>query len=221
MEKANDSLEIDTYFKIHSDATTELYNIMCKRERELVLEKRKVRYQTYLMFDGSLYKIGKSVDPIKRLKQLKTGNPNCELICYGEGVDESYLHDYYFRDRVKLEWFKLTKIKVENIKRLITNGQEMSFEPSEKKYGWRLSDGEKVELQRKLKKSMEVNKKYKIDFGKYNGLKITEMSSPEQVRYCEWIVRSIAEKESKNTLKHNRRYKAFKWWLGELNKLSE
>src|SRR5690554_6198550 len=50
---------------------------------------------TYLMFDGRLYKIGKSTNPKGRLKQLQTGNISCKLLCYGTGVSEEYLHKYY------------------------------------------------------------------------------------------------------------------------------
>ena len=78
---------------------------------------------TYLIFDGILYKIGKSINPEKRLKQIKTSNPNAKLICYGNAVTEKYMHDRFYRSRVKGEWFKLNDEQLRNAIRLIKNGE--------------------------------------------------------------------------------------------------
>lgn len=45
----------------------------------LILENME---QTYLMRNGKyrLFKIGKSIDPHKRLKQLRTANPNINAL---------------------------------------------------------------------------------------------------------------------------------------------
>jgi len=51
----------------------------------------KIEY-TYLMFDGTYYKIGKTVDVKKRYKSLRTGNPNIRLIAYTDQYDEKELH---------------------------------------------------------------------------------------------------------------------------------
>ena len=48
---------------------------------------------TYIMFDGSYFKIGQSTQPEKRLKQIKTANPNVSLLCYGNKITEKYLYD--------------------------------------------------------------------------------------------------------------------------------
>ena len=42
--------------------------------------KQDINQYTYVIFDGELYKIGKSKKPESRCKQLKTANPKCELI---------------------------------------------------------------------------------------------------------------------------------------------
>lgn len=65
----------------------------------------KIEY-TYLMFDGTYYKIGKTVDVKKRYKSLRTGNPNIRLIAYTDQYDEKELHTLYKEYRYKLEWFK-------------------------------------------------------------------------------------------------------------------
>lgn len=60
---------------------------------------------TYLMFDGKYYKIGKSKDPEKRLKQLQTGNVDIKLISYYLGDIEKITHQEFWNKRIKDEWF--------------------------------------------------------------------------------------------------------------------
>jgi len=67
--------------------------------------KNEIIY-SYLIEDtnNNLYKIGKSNDPINRLKNIKTSNPYVKLI----GVSflkEKYLHELYFKYRIVGEWF--------------------------------------------------------------------------------------------------------------------
>ena len=67
--------------------------------------KNEIIY-SYLIEDttNNLYKIGKSNDPINRLKNIKTSNPYVKLI----GVSflkEKYLHELYFKYRIVVEWF--------------------------------------------------------------------------------------------------------------------
>lgn len=55
-----------------------------------------------------LIKIGRSVDPKRRLRTLQTGNgKTIRLIAVfeGRGVEELYLHEHLKRWRVKGEWF--------------------------------------------------------------------------------------------------------------------
>tara|TARA_B100001094_G_C18024945_1_gene717072 strand:- start:500 stop:787 length:288 start_codon:yes stop_codon:yes gene_type:complete len=56
-----------------------------------------------------MIKIGRSLNPQKRLKQLQTGNPNNLKIIYvfkKQGHLETYLHQYLDKWRCKGEWFK-------------------------------------------------------------------------------------------------------------------
>jgi len=69
------------------------------------MDKKKI--YTYLFTDGKYYKIGRSKDPKKRLYAFKTGNINCELVCFGLGVSERELHKTYSDKRVNGEWFAL------------------------------------------------------------------------------------------------------------------
>jgi len=72
------------------------------------------------MFDNSLYKIGRSNNPKKRLSNIKVGNIDISLVCYGLGVSEKKLHKLYSEKRVDGEWFDLSKNDVNNITHLIS-----------------------------------------------------------------------------------------------------
>ena len=108
---------------------------------------------TYLIFDGRLYKIGKSKDPIKRLKSLRTSNPFVEMVCYGSGVSEKYLHELLFRDRVKLEWFQLDEAKLATVKRLIEKGEKGRVRTANPKF-------ESIEIQGVKFKGKRISGKY-------------------------------------------------------------
>ena len=69
----------------------------------------------YLMYDKSYYKIGKSVDPVKRCLNLRIANLNIKLLAYGNGTTEKELHKEYKAFRVGGEWFKLNEKQVQDI----------------------------------------------------------------------------------------------------------
>ena len=77
----------------------------------------------YLMYDGKYYKIGKSIHPQKRLKQLKTANPNIEIVDTSKLVDEKDLHNLYKHKNITLEWFDLTNEDVNEIKSLFKDSE--------------------------------------------------------------------------------------------------
>jgi hypothetical protein len=55
-----------------------------------------------------MIKIGRSKDPVKRLKQLQTGNPNkLKLIASFEGLGwkEKIIHEHLSMHRLEGEWF--------------------------------------------------------------------------------------------------------------------
>ena len=70
--------------------------------------KNEIIY-SYLIEDtkNNLYKIGKSNDPINRLKTFKVSNPFVKLIGVSF-INEKYLHSVYFKYRVVGEWFNFT-----------------------------------------------------------------------------------------------------------------
>ena len=78
------------------------------------IEKAKTTY-CYLIFDGSRYKIGKATDPRRRIKQIRTSNPDARLLCFGCNVDEQYLHEKYKSNRYCGEWFNFNEAEVLNV----------------------------------------------------------------------------------------------------------
>lgn len=181
---------------------------------------------TYLMCDGSLYKIGTSKHPEQRLKELKTANPYIELICFGYGVSEKYLHEMFFQKRRKGEWFDLSDSNLQKCKRLIIDGEtslESHYKKSEERFNNYIETGKyesytlsdqviKSNISAK-KQSVDLNKKYKINFGKYSGRKITTMTSDEEYDYCVWFLKEYSATLSGNAKKKDRKYKAFSWWV--------
>jgi len=129
---------------------------------------------TYLMTDGLYYKIGKSIDPEKRLKSILTGNPNCKIIFYGTGRTEKQLHDIFKLFRVKGEWYKLRQKQVELIGRLLSNQ----------------TTGDDLLMCSKLRSAQLREKEYKsfvFTFGKYKGRKISDMITDTEIKYLEWV----------------------------------
>jgi len=73
-------------------------------------EKERQFIKTYVMSNGSgLYKIGKSIDPLKREKMLSTGNPNIRLVLSMEMDIERELHIKFADKKVSGEWFELSE----------------------------------------------------------------------------------------------------------------
>jgi hypothetical protein len=149
---------------------------------------------TYLLKSNGLYKIGKSKDPHKRLSQIKTGNPDVQLITYGTGSSESYLHTLFAKNRVSGEWFKFDEKKLVECISLIKDGS-------------RLYIPKKQESQRYLNRIV-----WKVPFGKYKDREIRTMTSNEEIRYLKWFVK-VAENKKTVT------YKNIKWWLKELGEI--
>jgi hypothetical protein len=71
----------------------------------------------YLIYDKGtkLVKIGKSVNPSKRFKNIRCGNPNTNLFYSTESYTEKELHKKYAHLRVSGEWFNLGIAELEEI----------------------------------------------------------------------------------------------------------
>lgn len=102
-----------TYLSNEKDSysfTSSLYKI---KEESKVISKKKC----YIIKDKStgFYKIGCSKNPIKRERTLQAEKPTYELIKIFDNNIEKELHKMYDEQRVRGEWFKLTKIQVRYI----------------------------------------------------------------------------------------------------------
>lgn len=74
-------------------------------------------YKTYLIKETntSFYKIGRSRNPIIREKTLQREMPNIHIVKIWNKDIEKTLHEKYTEQRVRGEWFKLTKVQVRHI----------------------------------------------------------------------------------------------------------
>ena len=73
--------------------------------------------KTYILKDNTnnTYKIGKSINPLKREKTLQSEKPNLKLIKIFENNIEKELHELYKHCRLRGEWFKLNNVQLEYI----------------------------------------------------------------------------------------------------------
>jgi hypothetical protein len=73
--------------------------------------------KTYLIKNkrNGLYKIGRSKDPESREKTLQSEEPNIIIVKVWDKNIESELHKMYAKQRLRGEWFELSKIQVRYI----------------------------------------------------------------------------------------------------------
>lgn len=84
------------------------------------LESQKINKQEsqcYIIKDENtgLYKIGKSIDPLHREKTLQSEKPLLKAVKIFKEDHEAELHDLYKKQRVRGEWFNLTKLQLEYV----------------------------------------------------------------------------------------------------------
>ena len=79
------------------------------------IQMRNRKQKTYLIYDNNMYKIGRSIEPENRLKQIKAHNPAAKLICTIDKDIEKELHNKYKNKRVGGEWFDLTESDISYI----------------------------------------------------------------------------------------------------------
>jgi len=174
---------------------------------------------TYLAYDGEFYKIGKSIDPIKRMRDLKVANPRITLVTFGSAIDEKDLHAYFHKCRVSGEWFDLNKAEVVKCIQLIETGLQPNPD-TQAHYQNQSGDYGKLALRKRKQWESMQYERYVIDFGKHTGRPLIEMTSTEDISYVTWFVNAYYEKhicgKSKSAKRRNAKdwkYKSFKWWL--------
>lgn len=79
--------------------------------------KRQNKQTSYILKDKNTgyYKIGKSVNPLKREKTLQSEKPTLILVKKFKYNWESDLHDKYKSQRIRGEWFNLNKTQLKYI----------------------------------------------------------------------------------------------------------
>lgn len=81
---------------------------------------RKESGWVYLATDGASYKVGRSIHPDKRVKSLKSGNPNPVYLFLKIKVKDSVsveksIHRHLESQRACGEWFNLTKQQLKTL----------------------------------------------------------------------------------------------------------
>jgi hypothetical protein len=86
------------------------YKILSKHFGDFLgYNKKRKPYYTYIMYDkpSKLYKIGKSVNPKRREKTLRSSVPFITMLGIIDKNVEKQLHDKFSDKRKRGEWFKL------------------------------------------------------------------------------------------------------------------
>lgn len=162
----------------------------------------------YLMFDGNLYKIGKSQNPKERLKELKVGNPNLILIAYSTLITEQQLHKYFYTKKIKGEFFNLTEDEKNECLEIF-------------KYGF---NKDQYEKEKNIKENdiVYIKKlhKYILTFGKYKYRNLISLTSFAEIEWCAWFVSKYKSNPRKN-IHFCDVYVKIIWWLNNFYKYSK
>lgn len=128
------------------------------------------RPYVYLMTDGRYYKIGSSMNPFRRLKQLKTASPKIKLLGYYKKKTEEQLHKKFKKWKVAGEWFNLPKYEVDML----------------------LCDMHTPKKAKSLNEIKQISlDEYLIPYGEYKGRKLITMESVDEIRYIRKQIREL------------------------------
>ncbi len=122
------------------------------------------------MSDGKKCKIGKSSNPVKRLRNLKTANPDIRLVSYIDGDYEKDFHNRYSSYLYDGEWFVFNKDKYKSVL--------LEFKSDDLVVKDRLN--------------------WLIPIGKYTGRRIGSMLDKQELDYLRWVKDNSFNKEFKN-----------------------
>lgn len=205
------TLPVKIHFKNDSETFDDLFNrfedtILGRVYGAVMLEKYKVEegVKCYLIHDGHHYKIGKSKDPEKRLKEIKTSNHRARLICYSELIPERFFHDVYAHRRAGGEWFNLIDSEVEVIIKMMRTKNRVKADALMRMCSRQLKRNEptrsEIRIKDEIKERRQVLKTYdtaKFSFGKYNGVMVKDMQSADQRKYLFWAYHNLGNLDKK------------------------
>ena len=102
----------DEYIKYLKD-----FNSIIIKNKELIKCKKKSTQRAYILKDNNTgyYKIGKSVNPKDRERTLQSEKPTIKMIKEFKTDIEKELHQKYFKQRIRGEWFNLNEIQLKYI----------------------------------------------------------------------------------------------------------
>jgi hypothetical protein len=144
-----------------------------KLEEKNKRKRKNKRPYTYLLHDGRYHKIGQSVDPIKRLKAIKTSNPGVIMVCFGRKTREAELHKRFAHMRVKGEWFELIGPTLSRVFKLIGDEDKNHVIQEGHHKGRRVYEVSNEELRRQLQmRTISEETKKKIRDYLNNGYKL-------------------------------------------------
>lgn len=151
----------------------------------------------YLITDGNYYKIGKSKDPIKRMKDMKTANPNISMICFSQYIPEKFLHDLFTNNRHEREWFKLDMLDVQLVKSLMSihNQDQANILMRMSRNIIKKVEREKVK-DKNFKYEASKPYEYKLTFGKYEGRRLKSMTNEAERNYLRWLYKTHFNRNS-------------------------
>lgn len=175
--------------QVKSNGSNDPFNDFCdmiegKLFGGVMVEKYKTDSAlSYLMYDKKYFKLGKSKDPNKRLREFKTGNPDIELVATTEFIPEKFFHEYFDHKRHNLEWFNLAEDEINIIKNLMNVRSRIAAECLMRM------------CSRRIKKNRPSRSEYVkkgllstvIGFGKYKGRSLSTLKSQEEIRYLKWL----------------------------------
>lgn len=151
--------------------------------------------KTYLMYDGFKYKIGKSIDPNKRLSTIRTSNPTTKLLAYSKHVTENFLHKAYEHRNIGGEWFKLSDSDIKTISTILSIDNSIAVDVLTRMCLRNIKKNTKTnfETKKEVKKIKEHQKILNavFTFGKYKNKSVSEMNTEAETNYLFWAYNNL------------------------------
>ena len=193
---ANSSCKIDFTKDFFDTINNFIDTIQGKIYGSLIVEKYKNTNdsKTYLMYDGKNYKIGRSINPEKRVLELKTASPNIKLLKETYFVAEKYFHELFYNSNVGGEWFELNYNDLQTCHILFNAKSKLEAEMLMRFFHKKIKENQKIkkeydEIIYKSRVYVTTFTNTKIPFGKYKDKKLKDMVEPEHIQYLQWLYR--------------------------------
>ena len=115
-DRARISLNIEDK-SYHSEITVSLYDDIQSKLIDTKIVEESPDFKTYIIKDSSskLFKIGRSINPRRRHRDIYTANPTTLLLMFCNKDIESDLHKKYKKKHVSGEWFRLSDVDLVEI----------------------------------------------------------------------------------------------------------